>query len=273
MKKGKDFQNTVLFGKKGTEGKRFSKFWVRVALLFLFGVILAGALYFIMRSSWFDVGSVSVEGAELVPQEMVVSTIETDIIGKSALAAFLGPKNILFWFFADPNPRLLRFPQVRSVDVEISFWKKTIVIRIDERRIQSVLCKSASGNCYGLDQDGIIFTKSPEVRGALILKFEDESTSSVVLGNPYLRDPQWLKNITATFDIMKQDGFVPQSVRVDNTSLEEWRAIFPSELAFYFSLHFVPENLGSILKDIGNRTDIKNLQYFDFRVPNRIYYK
>lgn len=246
---------------------------MRAVILFVVGGIIAGILYVIFYSPWLNVRSVTVSGAELTPQSMIVSAVEADTAGRSLFASFFGPRNILFWLFAEQNPKLVRFPQIRNTETSVSLWQAKVEIRVEERRVESVLCKTENGGCYGLDQDGIIFTKTPEVRGALILKFEDESTSSVVLGNPYFRDPQWFANVEATLDIMKKDGFVPQKVVVNNAPLEEWRAVFPSGLAFYFSLHFVPENLTSILNDVGNRADIKNLQYFDFRVPNRIYYK
>lgn len=272
MKKDGHFQNTVLFEKKGRKGK-LPGFWVRVLVVFGCGIVFAAFLYALLRSPWPDTSSISVEGAELVSHDAVIAAVEANTIGRSTLASLLGPGNIIFWLFADPHPALARFPQLRNVEVRTALWQKRVTITVDERRVGSVLCKTTLEECYGLDQDGIIFTRSPEVHGALILKFEDASTSSVVLGNPYLRDPQWLQNVKDTLAIMKEQGFVPKVVQVNREPLEEWQAIFPSSPAFYFSLHFVPENLSAILKDIGDRTDIKNLSYFDFRVPNRIYYK
>lgn len=272
MKQKKDFQNTVLVA-KARRGERTQRFWIRAAFVFLAGVVLTAVLYLVFRSPLLETRSIDVYGAELVLRSRVAAAVEADTIGRSTLASLLGPQNILFWLFADRTPKLTGFPELSGVEVSVAMWQKKVSISVVERRVESVLCKTAEEQCYGLDRDGIIFTKAPDARGALILRLEDENTGTVVMGNPYLRNPSWFENIKTTLRLLEKDGFVPQRVVVDNEPLEEWRAIFPSGLAFYFSLHFVPENLETILADIANRTNIKNLAYFDFRVPNRIYYK
>lgn len=268
------YRNPLLLQKRSRERDGWVRPWIWYGIAFLAGAALIAAAYFVMYGAFFRVKSLSVSGARLVPSALVASAVEAKAVGMNALTAALGPQNIVFWFFVDRHPSLsASFPEIRNVDIIPSFLDRTVAITVAERGVASVLCKTATGDCYGIDADGIIFTPVPTVEGTLIRRFEDDSTSTVVMGSPYLKDPAWMRNILSTLSIMGKEGFAPSAVTVDASPLEEWKAVMSSGLAFRFSLHFVPDNLSAILTDIATKTDIKNLQYFDFRVKDRVYYK
>lgn len=268
------YRNPLLFQRKERPRGAGGRAWLWYLAAFLAGALLIAGAYFAMYGGFFMVKDISVAGARLVPSSLVTSAVEADTVGANRIAAALGPQNILFWLLADRTPSLSsRFPEIRKVVVTPSFWDRTVSIAITERDVTGVLCKTATGECYGIDANDIVFTPVPTVEGSLILRFDDTSTSTVVLGNPYLQDPAWMQNIVSTLSIMEAGGFSPSSVRVDASSLEEWEAVLPSGLVFRFSLHFVPDNLAAVLKDIAAKTDIATLQYFDFRVKDRVYYK
>jgi len=268
------YRNPLLLQKRVRERAGGFRSWIWYLVAFLAGALLIAAAYFGMYGKFFKVNDITVTGARLVPSSLVTSAIEADTVGANRIAAALGPQNILFWLLADRHPSLSSsFPEIENVAIDPSFLNRTVSISVTERDVKSVLCKTVTGECYGIDANDIVFTPVPTVEGALIMRFEDDSTSTVVLGAPYLNDPTWMQNILSTLGTMEAGGFSPSSVKVDASSLEEWEAVLPSGLTFHFSLHFVPDNLAAILKDIAAKTDIATLQYFDFRVKDRVYYK
>jgi hypothetical protein len=247
--------------------------WKVMVILFLVVGILVGCVYFLLNSSLFKVESMKVSGVRLTAQHIIMSSFFAESTREKPWLSFFGPDHILFWKFAPKEISPSYVSTVERIIRDVNFGKKQVSFLVTERLVTNVLCEYNSGKCYGMDENGFVFSSVPEVRGSLILRFEAGPGEHIMVGKQYLTSPLWTKNIMNTISLMESEGFVPKLVRVKRDSIEEWEALMQEGFSFYFSLHFIPENLQSVLKDIALKTRPETIEYFDFRVENRVYYK
>ncbi len=241
-----------------------------LALLLLGGALIS-ASYLVLYGDFFKVKSFEVTGSRSIDQDKFLSSLKNEMLSASLWRAVLGPDNILFWEFGGEPKSLPGSPIVSVASVDVNLSARKIAIEVKEREIEGIICRAA--DCYGFDESGIVFAKTPNIQGYLILKIDDENSKSFVLGSSIFPNDAWRENLFKTLAVFKENNIAVSSVTVRNYSLEEWEAETASGLRFLFSLGFVPENLGGILKNLDEEFDFGKLAYFDFRVENRIYYK
>ncbi len=269
----KSKKNEILAAQRPQKPKRRIKIWWIALIVFLIAGILIGLIYFLLYAKTFKIQSFKVSGNRLTAQHIVISSFFAESLKQKPWLSFLGSDNIFFWEFAPKAVSPLYVSTVQEITRDVDFGKRQVSFTVHERSVTNVLCEYNGGKCYGMDENGFVFSSVPEVRGALILRFEAGPGEQIMVGKQYLTSPEWTKNIMRTIAIMESEGFVPRLVRVKRDLVEEWEAVMQEGFSFYFSLHFVPENLTSILKDISSKTRPDAIQYFDFRVENRVYYK
>lgn len=248
-----------------------TKHWLFLGII-VFIVVLIGVSYLILYSGAFTINDLKVEGAEITSENTAINRITSDLAGRSSLLGVVGSENILFWMTGTDKLNNLILPTAESIDIKSNFSKKSININIKERGLYGVVCKS-KGNCFAFDNEGVVYAPAPYVKGELVLRIEDESSTPVVLGKKLFSKDQWLDNIFKTLNVLKSGGFKISSITIRNVELHEWAVELSSSMKFYFSLDFVPKQLSSTLKAVKERLDLKKLQYLDFRVEGRVYYK
>lgn len=265
--------SSVLIGYRKKKPKR-KLFWICVGSVAGLLFLILGFLFLFTRADWFHVKNISVIGARFVPEGQIISSLKVDGAGSSSFRAWTGSENIFFWLFKNTPITIINYPVIKNIEIHTSITKRNVLIKIEERELKGVVCKEKNNSCFGLDSSGFVFTKTPNVDGSLILKIEDKSAKPIILGSFYMGNShEWMKNITDILSVLRKYRFSPTKIVVENQDLKEWRAVLPSGFQFYFSLHYIPENLDAILSDILERVKIDSISYFDFRVPNRIYYK
>lgn len=269
----KSKKTEIFSAQRPHKSKKKIRVWGIALIIFFIVALVIGFLYFILNAEIFKVQSIKVSGIRLTTQNAIVSSFFAESVKQKPWLVLFGPDNLLFWKFAQEKISPLYVLTVQEIKKEVSFGEKKVSLDVIERSVVNVICEYNGGKCYGMDENGFVFSSVPEVRGALILRFEAGPDEKIMTGKQYLNSPEWTKNIMQTISIMKSEGFVPQLIKVNGVGLEEWEAVMPEGFSFYFSLHFVPENFRSILGDISTKTRLDTLQYFDFRVQNRVYYK
>jgi hypothetical protein len=135
------------------------------------------------------------------------------------------------------------------------------------------VCANDSSECYAIDDDGYVFSGVPWIEGALIPRFESASGEKISVGKKYFRKDEWFRNILHTVSILEEKGLIPSFIRMKGENTEEWEAVMPSGMIFYFSLAFVPNDLKKIIDDVALRTSLGGISYFDLRIENKVYYK
>jgi len=252
-------------------------------VLLLLGGALISASYFVLYNDFFKVKSFEVTGSRSLDEDRFLSQLKSEmlsasprtilgIIRGSIWRAMLGPDNILFWEFGSKPPSLPGSPIVSLAAVNVNLAARKVAVAVKEREIAGVICRGM-GDCYGFDENGVVFAKTPSIEGYLILRIDDENNKPFVLGTSIFPKKGWQENLFKTLAVFKENNIAVSSVRVKDYALEEWEVETASGLRFLFSLSFVPENLSGILKTLDEKFDFGKLTYFDFRVENRIYYK
>jgi len=263
----------ILSAQRPHKSKKKIQIWGVALIICIIAGIILGLFYFILNANTLKVQGIKVSGIRLTGQNVIISSFFAESIKQKPWLAILGPDNLLFWKFASGSISPLYVPTVQEIKKRVDLGEKKVFLEVTERFVTNVLCEYNGGKCYGMDGNGFVFSSVPEVRGALILRFEAGPGEKIMIGKQYLDSPEWTKNIMHIVAIMESEGFIPKLVKVSGVGLEEWEAVMPEGFSFYFSLHFVPENFRSILGDISTKTRLDTLQYFDFRVQNRVYYK
>ncbi len=169
---------------------------------------------------------------------------------------------------------------------------------------QSILnpYESAS-SCFWFDSDGIIFKRAIEAEGNLIISVNDYSQKNVGLNRKILPN-RFVSDIFSIFRAVSQSGLSVKEMRLNDLSLEEMEVDtydgpsvdspaesllkagasasgLPSDYGgvskagpkIYFSLRFSADNVPEVIKSLKEKATFGNLQYVDFRVENRMYYK
>jgi len=254
------------------KNKRSFGFWLFSAGLFIIGALLIGALYLIFRSSWFRVKEISAPDLPGISHSEILDALKTQMLA-GKMRAMLGPNNILFWEFGNYPNSLFRFPALKDIRVASDFWGRSVKITAGERELWGALCYSSESKCYGVDENGTVFSDIPSVSGSLILKINDTNNRFLILGQPVFSRPEWFDAFKSSIDTLNKNGFRVVSAEIEDLSLREWTAKIANGPEFHFSLTFAPENFDAILKNLGTKMDLSKVTYVDFRVPDRIYYK
>ena len=250
------------------------KFLLWSGVFLVFCGALVGAFYFVLNSAFFKVKGFEVSESRYTPNETLLAALNADMIGRSRLLSVLGPDNILFWEFGEKPEALSNLPLVARISVKTNLTAGKVSVKAEERDFSGIWCLSAEGaDCYAVDDNGIIFARAPEAKGALILKVTDENARPLVLGRPFFVNQTWRENLFKTWEIMKNHGLVISKVAVKDLNLEEWEVETARGPVFRFNLNFMPSNLESILDNLDEKFDFGKVTYFDFRIENRIYYK
>ena len=245
-------------------------FWIGAGAVFV--LFLTGAIYLVLNLAWLRVAEFTVEGNAEVSHDAVISEVTREML-TDTWRGWVGPGNILFWMFGNTPTVLQRFPEVKDVKVTSNFFARSVGISAEERAPFAILCESSSTQCFVMDDEGILFAPAPHTEGTLILKINDMTNRSLLLGTPFLPDVAWSRTMFSVLEALKRNDFVPLDITIDSFSLRTWSVRVIQGPTFVFSLNFAPDNFDSILSNLSEKLDFSKVTTVNFEVPNRIYYQ
>lgn len=270
--------------------------WKFLIIFSIFVLLAAGGLYFVFHSHFLEVAAIEISGSARTDE--IKELLINDLLENSKIRSLLGPENLFFWpskisqipssLFWLSDLGLKKDWQQKEIFIEVKerqpwlLWCLTFQAGLPEQAGSLVVQASSStvpmasttvGNCYWLDDEGIVFSSAPEAEGYLIPRvFEKSDRQELNFGQSFDTNPQLAKN---TLEIIKETENSPLIVRrflIENINLQELAAETNGP-KLYFSMRFVPRDLDKILINLNDHLDFKKLEYIDFRVENRIYYK
>jgi len=280
--------------------KRRGYFWSVVGFLAVYFVAL-GIFYFIVLSPAFQVKKITIDGASAVPTSTIMNLLQASVIrandspfGKnSGSKAMLGFNNMLIWPDALSASAVATIPQLAGVTISKDYFFHTITVTVTERAPFAVWCATphsesgsentvgqagsndpdANEQCYWFDNQGIAFAPTLDTQGNAIMIVHDYApTSALTLGGAVL-SPEFMPNLISIINALKASNLDIQEIALNDFSLQQIDVTTVNGPAIYFSLRFSANEDLSILQSLIAAPNFDRLQYIDFTVQNRAYYK
>ena len=128
-------------------------------------------------------------------------------------------------------------------------------------------------SCWWIDKKGVVLAEAPFLEGNLINKIGDYSERQLKIGEVVLKN-NLFDNLVEIFNVLNESSLKAKSLKIEDIELEEvvvdpLNNFFP---IIYFSLRNSP-NFSLAAFEYLNGIGLKNVQYIDLRVENRVYYK
>lgn len=257
-----------------------------ITLLFL-ALIGAGG-YLVYASGFFKVKNIEISGLKNYSKENLTADLKDFFKNRSAISSFLGPENVLVWT-ADVGAFLSKEPQFKNLTVQRDILSRFVRIGVVEREKFGIWClikknitlENASStveqageneNCFWFDKNGIIFVEAPTIESELFNKVVDSTGRDLKLGDKVL-DSRLTENLVKVFNVFDTADVKSKTVQLNDIKSEEVVVkplLFP---ASFFSLRFSPDFSIAAIKTLKKDKRWDKIQYADFRVENRVYYK
>lgn len=275
-----------LSDRRQKQKKRREYFW-SVAIFLAVYFILLGIFIFIVRLPAFQASEIKIEGESAVSQSDVMNLLEASIINQnssltaahSGLKALLGFKNMLIWPDALSTSTLAIIPRLAGVTISKDYLFHTITVTVTERQPFGVWClmnapASTGGGeqCFWFDNQGVAYESTLETQGGAILIVHDYAQHKLAVNQPVLSDA-FVHNLVSIVTVLKNSGLSVKEVALNNLSLQQIDVALANGPVLHFSLRFPATNDGPVLKDLIAKPGFNKLQYVDFTVENRVYYK
>ena len=254
--------------------KRARKKKIRLILYCSLGAIGAvGFLYFLFFSGYFSIRAVSVFGVDSALAEEVKKIAWAELEGS---VLFVSRRNVLLFSMNEISEKVKNeMPILEVVTVKKRFIHN-IAIEAKLREKKGIACaEDGRTQCFYFDKNGVIFEESPEIVGAAILLFRDNTVlGSVLPSEKYSKETvDFADNIKAKlfentgisisyFSFLNDDGDI--EARTD----KGFKIMMTTNGQAEEQARVIKSVLENEIKD-----KINSLDYIDLRVENRAYYK
>ncbi len=247
--------------------------WKIPLLIGLFSFSLMALIYFVLNSPWLKVKEINIQNPLFGDKEFSFTSLSSKVIELNKWRALLGPDHLIFWLGIDQEKILNSLPYLVDLKIKVDLWRQKLNISFQERKLEGVLCLVYNGQCFAFDKNGVIFKNVPKFEGYLILKVFDENLRAILIGYSLLPEKDWLKNFQEIISEVKESDLKIKEIRIKSFGLREWEIILASGLILKMSFENRPQNLKEIIHRLSQQVDFNQLEYIDFRIPNRLYYK
>jgi hypothetical protein len=269
---------------KNQQRRKRRRKYIAIAVLFVIAYFIAtGAFWLVYRSPMFQLQHVVVTGDAGVASSDVVAVLQTAALQKrNFFKELLGYGNILLWPNTLATSDLALLPQVQSITISKNYFFRTVTANVTERAPMGVWCfmpkTDASGypvgseSCYLFDAQGTMFQRAFDTQGGLLFSVHDHSQTGLGLGAKIL-PAEFIPNMLSILNDIQKSGLDPEEIALNDLSLEQINVTTHNGPAVYFSLRFSADEDLPVLQSIMAQPGFGKLQYIDFTVENRAYYK
>jgi hypothetical protein len=126
--------------------------------------------------------------------------------------------------------------------------------------------------CFWFDAGGKLFMPGYSAEGNLTPVLDDHSREPLALGENAL-EPRLLPNLISIFSALQSVHLSIREIRLEDIGREEVVAYTHDNLKLLFSLRFPAAGVSDAVAAVEKITPLSQLQYIDFRVENKVYYK
>lgn len=267
---GKDVHSSQIHERRKRAG-RFAKI---LSAIFLIVVSCIAFAWLVVRSPIFKVKAITVLGNSEVSTSDVLGLARANIAERSALGRLTGFRSYFSWPAELDEARLKLIPKLKSVTIEKSIGDRSVTLLVEEREQYGIWCyqRHEPPECLWFDDEGILFEKSLAVEGNLIHAVNDYSDATPQLRASVLPSA-FVSHLFSIFDVVRESRLNVAEIRFENVDLEELTVVTEKAPDLYFSLRFPPTGAREVIESLREKKELSKLQYVDFRVENRAYYK
>lgn len=288
-------EDSLLFEARTKRRRKRVYFVLCVSIIILYA-IFCGAVWVIVKSPIFRIQEISIEGNSEVSSDDIIILLHSRVVRGDSPKALLGFDNILIWPDKIEARDLFFLPPVKGLNIKKDYSSRKVVVIIEERQPVGVWCgQSRTGSetaadysdgqnadkgdaiveqarCWWFDKEGVIFKKAPLVRGSLILAISDYSRQGLGLNLKILPDV-FIGNMFSVFDVIRASGLGIKEIKLDNLALQEIEVRTYEGPKLYFSLRFPSAWALDVINNFQFQPGFNKLQYLDFRVEKKVYFK
>lgn len=234
-------------------------------------VVAGGAVYGTYTIPWFRFRDVAVSGNNLVSALEIRQALFALRTSKSNVLASLGGDHVLSWLWG--REQELDIPEVRRATVAVDVLKRRMEVTVMERAPAGIFCTKEK-ICHVFDAEGVMFARAPSATGQLILRITE--------GEQAVEEPSWgerlfgsrdINNFSEVRETLVARGIAVREIRLRAAELNEWETLLADGKTLYFDRDFIPGDFGAVVDAFIAREDFARVRYFDFRVPNKIYFR
>jgi hypothetical protein len=250
---------------------RRALFWGGIVIAI--ALLIAGVLWLVARSNFLKIREVEISGATYIPEEQIREFFNLHV-AQGRIGKFLGPDNVFAWPEEFSKEDLVDLPAASSIEIERRIFDRKISVTVEERERVGIWCFSEAEpkRCFWFDPNGILFMPGYFAEGNLIPLLEDHSREPLALGERAL-EARFLPNLVSIFSALDSIHLSISEVRLSDLGREEVEARTYEGPRLLFSLRFPSAGVPDAIKAVEKITALSKLQYVDFRVENKVYYK
>ena len=272
---------------KHKKKKKKRQQFVLIAVAAGVAIAVAFVAWFFVWSPIFRLEHVVVTGERTVSSTDIMAVLYKDAADHHGLTqVILGQKNILAWPNVIASGSFAAFPQIADMTIAKDYWGHTITATVTERQPFAIWCMmpptDTNGDpegdeaCYWFDEYGTMFANAFDTEGNAIFAIHDyaqgNATGTSALGEAVLPD-FFVPNLISILGVLRQSGLNIKDIALNDASLEEIDVSTYDGPEIYFSLRFPSDEDLPVLESLMAKPGFGVMQYIDFRVENRAYYK
>ena len=244
--------------------------FLKILAIVVVTIVFCGLfLYAVFHADFLAVREFKVAGLRVIPQEVFLEAMKLESASHSL--GILGTDRIFNWRSGEEQILVgANDPYLADVKTEVDWLKRTVNFLATEKKTSFIWCKQES--CFVTDEMGKAFAAAPAYKGHLITEIRDERAGGLEAGFEVFKDVGWWEVFKQQVSEIKSfTGLVGVKILAEET--REWQAFLPGGGVLKFSLDNPPEDLASVLSRLSKDVDLKKMEYADFRVPGRVYFK
>jgi hypothetical protein len=250
-----------------------------VLTLAIMALIGMGIVWVIVRSPLFRIRAFAIEGEEQLSEGEILSLLRSRIFYDSKMRHALGFRNMLIWPAALSERDMSMLPLLKSAVIEKNYLRHSITVRVSERVPRAVWCfeKTDPLRCAWFDDEGVILERALSVEGNLIRRVSDWSQDPLPMKSLILPG-QFVSNFFTILRVLDETKLALHEIRIEDLGLQEAKVRVRGGPELMFSLRFPSQSALPVLKSLQKGEHLRgksfrDLEYVDFRVENRAYFK
>ncbi|MEN9341958.1 MAG: hypothetical protein RIQ54_214 [Candidatus Parcubacteria bacterium] len=285
--------------------KRSKRMIIRGALVASMATLLVcGLIRAVWYTDWFQLRHVVVETSGALSNQEVQNIVQEKIVSASVLSAIFGNSHLFVW----PREKVIaniENPYVASIQVITDWMSRTVTISAKQKERFGIWCQvqqttkstevlknpeedigsgvtpqasnsfdiQNNASCWWFDREGRALERSPAASGSLVPTVIEYANPSIVRGDFIINQPGLMDTIIKAIDLIRITKLAQQKIVIHDRQLQEFSIELETGSLAYISMRFPPDSAFAVLESFKKKGKLASMEYIDFRVENRAFYK